>query len=124
MGIQLVPTSQAGATVRIPKVRKEAVLRPKDKELLGVPVNKLYDRGVTVNPAQLLDGRIGEATVTLHPSAAKNLGLIAGAHAKISIDGVSSDVVVKIDDTISSDVALVPRSMGVAIHEPVAVKVK
>jgi len=124
LGIQLVPTSQAGATVRIPKVRKEAVLRPKDKELLGVPVNKLYDRGVTVNPAQLLDQRIGETTVTLHPSAAKNLGLVDGAHAKISIDGVSSDVVVKIDDTISSGVALVPRSMGVAIHEPVAVKVK
>ncbi len=64
LGVQLVPTSQAGETVRIPKVRKEALLRPKEKELLAVPVNKLYDRGVTINPAQLLDGRIGEATVT------------------------------------------------------------
>ena len=53
LGVQLVPTAQVGGTVRIPKVKKEAVLRPKEKELLAVPVNKLYDRGVTVNPAQI-----------------------------------------------------------------------
>jgi NADH-quinone oxidoreductase subunit G len=124
LGVQLVPTAQAGETVHIPKVRKEAALRPKEKELLAVPVNKLYDRGVTVTPTQLLDGRIGEATVTLHPSAAKNLGVEAGAHVKISFEGVSAEVVVKIDDTISAGVALVPRSMGIAIHEPVVAKVK
>lgn len=125
LGVQLVPTAQAGGTVRIPKVRKEAALRPKEKELLAVPVNKLYDRGVTVaGPAQLLDQRIGEATVTLHSSAAKKLDVEAGARVKISFDGVSSEVVVKIDDTISTGVALVPRSMGIAIHEPVAAKVK
>lgn len=123
LGVQLVPTTQAGETVHIPKVRKEAALRPKEKELLAVPVNKLYDRGVTINPAQLLDQRVGEATVTLHPSAARNLGVTAGARVKISFDGVSSEVVVKIDDTISAGVALVPRSMGVAIREPVVARV-
>ncbi|MBM3179952.1 MAG: NADH-quinone oxidoreductase subunit NuoG [Chloroflexi bacterium] len=125
LGVQLVPTAQAGETVRIPKVRKEAALRPKEKELLAVPVNKLYDRGVTTaGPAQLLDQRIGEATVTLHPSAAKNLGVEAGARVKISFDGMSNEVVVKIDDTISAGVALIPRSMGLAIREPVVAKVK
>ena len=124
LGVQLVPTAQAGGAVHIPKVRKEAALRPKEKELLAVPVNKLYDRGVTINPAQLLDQRIGEATVTLHPSVAKNLGVEAGARVKISFDGMSNEVVVKIDDTISAGVALVPRSMGIAIREPVAAKVK
>jgi NADH-quinone oxidoreductase subunit G len=125
LGVQLVPTAQAGKTVTIPKVRKEAALRPKEKELLAVPVNKLYDRGVTAaGPAQLLDGRIGEATVTLHPSAAKNLGVMEGARVKISFEGVSAEVVVKLDDTISAGVALVPRSMGIAIHEPVAAVVQ
>ena len=33
-------------------------------------------------------------------------------------------VLVKIDDTISAGVALVPRSMGLAIREPVPAKVK
>jgi NADH-quinone oxidoreductase subunit G len=125
LGVQLVPAAQAGGTVRIPKVRKEAALRPRENELLAVPVNKLYDRGVTVNSsAQLLGGRTGEATVTLHPMAAENLGVEAGARVKISFNGVSAEVLVKIDDTISAGVALVPRSMGIAIREPVAAKVK
>ncbi len=124
LGVQLVPAAQVGGTVRIPKVKKEAVLRPKEKELLAVPVNKLYDRGVTVSPAELLDERIGEATVSLHPEAAERLGVEAGTRVKISFDGVSGEAVVKIDDTISAGVALVPRSMGIAIKEPVAAKVK
>jgi NADH-quinone oxidoreductase subunit G len=124
LGVQLVPTAQAGGAVHIPKVRKEAALRPKESELLAVPVSKLYDRGVTVNPAQLLNERIGEASVTLHPSTAKNLGLEAGGRAKIKFEGVNADVLVKVDDTISTGVALVPRSMGLAIREPVVAKVK
>jgi len=124
LGVQLVPIAQAGGAVHISKVRKEAALRPKENELLAVPVNKLYDRGVTVNPTQLLDGRVGETAITLHPSTAKKLGVEAGARVKISFDGTSAEVAVKIDDTISAGVALVPRSMGLAIHEPVVAKVK
>ncbi len=125
LGVQLVPAAQAVGTVRIPKVRKEAALRPKENELLAVPVTKLYDRGVTVNSSAALLGQwVGEPTVTLHPNAAENLGVEAGARVKISFNGVSAEVVVKIDDTISAGVALVPRSMGIAIREPVAAKVK
>jgi anaerobic selenocysteine-containing dehydrogenase len=72
----------------------------------------------------LLDQRTGEAVITLHPSTAKKLGVEAGERAKIKFDGVSADVLVKLDDTISTGVALVPRSMGIAIHEPVVAKVK
>jgi NADH-quinone oxidoreductase subunit G len=124
LGVQLVPIAQAGGAVHISKVRKEAALRPKENELLAVPVNKLYDRGVTVNSAQLLNERVGEASVTLHPSTAKNLGLEAGASVKISFAGVKAEATLKLDDTISTGVALVPRSMGIAIHEPVVAKVK
>ncbi|MEW6401907.1 MAG: NADH-quinone oxidoreductase subunit NuoG [Chloroflexota bacterium] len=124
LGVQLVPTAQVGGTVRIPKIRQEAVLRPKEKELLAVPINKLYDRGVTVSPAEILGGRIGEPTVSLHPEAAERLGVEAGQQIKISFDGVSGEAVVRIDDTISAGVALVPRSMGIAIKEPVPAKVK
>jgi anaerobic selenocysteine-containing dehydrogenase len=72
----------------------------------------------------LLNARIGEATIALHPDAAKKLGLSAGARVQVSFDGVSGEAQLKIDETISAGVALVPRSMGLAIREPVAIKVK
>jgi anaerobic selenocysteine-containing dehydrogenase len=116
--------AQAGGTVRISKVRKEAALRPKEKELIAVPVTKLYDRGVTINPAQLLNERVGEATVAMHPTTAKKMELEAGAQVKISFEGVNGEALLKLDDTISTGVVLVPRSMGIAIREPVTAKVK
>lgn len=122
LGVQLIPAAQVGGSVRIAKVRKEAALRPKEKELLAVPVNKLYDLGVTVASAELLENRIGEATVVLHPTSALKFGLAAGQRVRISFDGVNGEALVKIDDTISTGVALVPRSMGIAIREPVAAR--
>jgi anaerobic selenocysteine-containing dehydrogenase len=71
----------------------------------------------------LLGERIGEPTVSLHPEAAERLGVEPGARVRISFDGVSGEAVVKIDDTISAGVALIPRSMGLAIHEPVPARV-
>jgi len=124
LGVQLVSAAERGETVNIPEVQKDAGLRPKEDELLAVPVTKLYDRGATVAPAELLNERIGEATIALHPDAAKKLGVEAGAKVKVSFDGVKGEAVVKIDETISAGVALIPRSMGLAIHKPVAIKVK
>lgn len=124
LGAQLVSAAERGETVSIPEVQKEAVLHPKKGELLAVPVTKLYDRGATVAPAELLTERIGEATIALHPDAATKLGVEAGKRVKVSFDGVKGEAVVKIDETISASVALVPRSMGLAIREPVVIKVK
>jgi anaerobic selenocysteine-containing dehydrogenase len=116
--------AQVGGTVRIPKVRKEAALHPKEKEVLAVPVNKLYDYGITVSSAELLEQRIGETKISMNSSTAKKLGVGAGEMAKISFDGVSGEALIKIDDSVSARVVLVPRSMGLAIHEPVVGKVK
>ena len=123
LGAQLVSAAERGETVNLPEVREEAGLRPKEDELLAVPVTKLYDRGTTVAPAELLTAHIGKATIALHPEAAKKLGLEAGKQVTVSFDGVSGEALVKIDETISAGVALVPRSMGLAIREPVAIKV-
>jgi NADH-quinone oxidoreductase subunit G len=124
LGVQLVSTAERGGTVSIPEVRKEAGLRPKEDELLAVPVTKLYDRGTTVAPAELLTERIGEATIALHPDAAEKLGVESGTRVQVSFDGVKGEALVKIDGTISAGVVLIPRSMGLAIREPVAIKVK
>jgi NADH-quinone oxidoreductase subunit G len=124
LGAQLTVSAEPGEALRIPRVQKEAAPRPRENELLAVPINKLYDRGLTVLPAVLLNGRIGEPTVSLHSEAAKRLGVEAGSRVVISFDGLSGEARVKIDDTISTGVVAVPRSMGLAIHEPVPVKVK
>ncbi len=124
MGAQLSAAATRGEKVSIPRVEKEAVVRPKEKELLAVPVTKLYDRGTTVLPSELLHQRIGEARVVLHPETAKSLGVEEGWKVSVSFNGVSGEAVVKLTDTISVGVALIPRSMGLAIREPAAVKVK
>lgn len=124
LGVQLLPMAQAGGTIRIPKVRKEAALHPKEKEVLVVPMNKLYDDGITVRSAELLKQRIGETTVVMNSLTAQKLGVSADKIAKISFDGVSREAWIKIDDSVSTGVVLAPRSMGLAIHEPVIGKVK
>ena len=131
LGVQLVsaaergetPPGSGGETVSIPEVRVEAGLRPKEDELLAVPVTRLYDRGTTVAPTELLTEHIGEVTIALHPEAAKKLGVEAGKTVQVSFDGVKGEAIVMIDETISAGVALIPRSMGLAIREPVAIKV-
>jgi len=126
LGAHLSAATTRGETGNLPKVeatREAARQRPKENELLAVPVTKLYDRGTTVmQSANLLRDWIGGPTISLHPQAAQNLGLEAGQRVTVSFDGVSGDAVVKLDDTIAVGVALIPRSMGLAIREPVVVR--
>ena len=124
LGVQLSSAADRSEKFTLPRVQKVEELRPKEKKLLAVPITKLYDRGVTVESAPLLTQRIGEAFVALHSSAAEQFGVEAGERVKLSLDGVSEDVVVKIDDTISTGVVLVPRSMGFPISEPTEASLK
>jgi anaerobic selenocysteine-containing dehydrogenase len=60
----------------------------------------------------------------LHPETARRLGVEEGQTVNVSFNGTSGDAVVKLDESISDGIALVPRSMGIAIREPVPVKVR
>ena len=102
----------------------KAAGRPSEKELLAVPVTRLYDRGTTVMmSANLLRERIGGPLIRLHPETSKNLGLEDGQLVNISFEGASGDVAVKLDETVPAGVALVPREMGLAIREPALAEV-
>ena len=102
-----------------PRRRGESI-RPKENQWLAAPVTRLYDLGITVNTSELLKARIGEAYLVLHPEAAKKLGVEAGGQVEIN----GSRLEVRLDATILAGVALVPRSMGVPIAEPMIVKLK
>jgi NADH-quinone oxidoreductase subunit G len=126
LGAHLSAAAARGETVNIPNVQnaREPAPHTKEKELLAVPITKLYDRGTTVMVSDLLRERIGTIHVGLHPAAAKKLGVEEGQTVSVSFNGVSGEAVVKLNESISDDVALVPRSMGIAIREPVPVKVR
>ena len=125
LGAHLTNAAGRGETVEVERPHREAAPRPRGDELLAVPVNKLYDRGTTVmQSADLLRDRIGSPTISLHPDAAKNLGVEAGQLVSLSFDGVSGEASVRLDETISVGVALVPREMGFAIREPVPAQIR
>jgi anaerobic selenocysteine-containing dehydrogenase len=120
MGAHLSSAASRGETVELSQAEREAAPRPRENELLAIPVNKLYDRGTTVmQSANLLRDWIGGPTVSLHPDAARNLGVEAGQLVTVSFNGTSGEAKVKLDETIPTGVALLPRDMGFAIDEPV-----
>ena len=125
MGLGTHLTAAArGETVEISRPQREAAPRPTGKELLAVPVNKLYDRGTTVmQSAHLLRDWIGSPAISLHPDAARNLGVEAGELVHVSFNGVSGEARVKFDDTIGTRIVLVPREMGFAIREPIPAQI-
>lgn len=89
-------------------------------ELVAVPVTRLYDQGTTVRPAKLLDSHIGSASVVVHPVTGAKIGVENGGQAKVSLNNVEAEVIVKFDETITPNVILVYRSFGIPISEPVA----
>ena len=58
LGMQLFSAAQRGEKVSLPRVRKPEALRPKEKQLLAVPITRLYDRGGTIVQSKLLAQRI------------------------------------------------------------------
>ncbi len=110
-----------GQPAAAPAAAPAAGLRPREDELLAVPVTRVYDRGTTLYPSKLLHQRIGEATVVLHPSTAEKYGLAAGDPAKVRMNGLEAEVIVALDETVATGVALLPRSMGVPVSAPVLI---
>ncbi|MCW5877123.1 MAG: molybdopterin-dependent oxidoreductase, partial [Anaerolineales bacterium] len=91
--------------------------------LVAVPVTRLYDRGNTLLPSKLLHARLEAPQVVLNPQDAERLGLTANKPAKVTLDGVQTTVMAKIDNSLPQGTALIPRSLGLPIHGPAALKV-
>jgi NADH-quinone oxidoreductase subunit G len=124
LGAHLSSAAQRGETFKLPAAKNIKSLRPKEGELLAVPVTKLYDMGGTVTSAELLAQRTGEATISLHPDTAQKVGAEAGDTVKVSWNGSQAEVRVRTDEGISTGVALVPRSFGLSVREPVLLSIK
>ncbi|HUH97923.1 MAG TPA: NADH-quinone oxidoreductase subunit NuoG [Anaerolineales bacterium] len=124
LGAPLSNAAQRAEKFSLPRVQKVAALRPRERKLLAVPITRLYDRGLTLSGAELLEGRIGEAFIALHPAAAERFKVRPGERVQLRLDGVSEEAPLRIDDSISAGVVLVPRSMGLPIHKPTEASLK
>jgi NADH-quinone oxidoreductase subunit G len=113
--LALAPGSSTGG-----KGERGVRLRPDENQWLAVPVTRLYDRGITVITSELLQQHIGEASIILHPEAAKSLGVQPGD--LLEINGAKAQAV--LDETVPASVVLVPRNMGLPVELPVVVKLK
>ncbi len=91
-------------------------------KLLAVPVTILYDRGRTVISSELLHQRIPPAYIELHPDDAQRLSLTDGAQLQFTLDGIQVEARIVVSEQVPSGVALVPRSLGLAINSPTVIE--
>jgi NADH-quinone oxidoreductase subunit G len=123
LGVKLSNAAERGQS---PVLSFEA---PQEREavkdgLLAVPITKLYDRGNMISKTALLQNRLEAPQVVLSPEDAEKLGLEMGKPAKITLNGVKATVTTQIDNSVPQGTVLIPRSLGLPIHAPVALKVE
>jgi NADH-quinone oxidoreductase subunit G len=124
LGCQLQPAAQKGDQITLQAIKPSEQVSDGNVDLLAVPVTILYDRGVTVMPAELLHQRIPAPYVILHPQTAARMRITDGMQLRLSLSGDGIALTAQLDETIPQDVVLVPRSMGVPIHGPTAVQIE
>ena len=98
-------------------------MKPEVHELVVFPVTRLYDRGVTVTTSLLLEPRLAKADLRIHPLTAKHLMLADEMQVMLPVDGVAYSVRIVLDEAVPEGIGLIPRSVGVPIHEPQVVQV-
>jgi NADH-quinone oxidoreductase subunit G len=124
LGAHLALSSPAGTEQSIETGEETvAALRPKENQLLAVPITKVYDLGTTMGAAHLLDLRKGPRAVLVHPDTGAKHGLSDGDPASLNFNGMESPVVAKFDDTVPAGILLVYRSFGVPITHPVTASI-
>jgi NADH-quinone oxidoreductase subunit G len=123
LGVQLAPAVQRGAAVALGWKQPPHLTIPVDK-MLAVPVTRLYDRGRTLTPSELLHARLPESYVALNPSDARGLKTRSGEMVEISFADTSFVAETREDEGVPRGVILAPRSLGMPVSGPTLVTVK
>jgi NADH-quinone oxidoreductase subunit G len=121
MGAHLTELAQNGASEQ---AADAALPQVQAGEVLLVPFTRLYDRGTTVLPSTLLHARMARAEVWLHPATREELQLSVGDQVAIPVGEGSVSVMVREDETLPQGAALFPRSAGIPISAPRAIKLQ
>ena len=107
--------------------RREAAAPPEvpgDPGLVAVPVTRLYDRGMIIARSTTLGSHLPAPSVIFHPNDAQRLMVSKGMKVRLSWNGANTEAEVDCDGTMPEGFVMVPRSFGMAVDGPVAVKVE
>jgi NADH-quinone oxidoreductase subunit G len=126
LGVKLPPDSVLGAQPPLADLLKPPVLTVPAGALLIVPVTRLYDQGITLQASQhLLHNRTARREVWLNSQTAAGLGLKAADLTVLDGDGwTANGVEVRLNDDVPAGVALAPRSVGIPLNGPAAVRIR
>ena len=124
LGVQLKSAAQRGEQIPLGWLQPSEVVVAEDMDLLAVQITRLYDRGQTVMPSDLLHLRIPEPSLVLHPQTAGRIGITDRSPVNIHLNGLVHQVTAFLDESVPENVALVPRGMGIPITGPVPAEVE
>jgi len=122
LGVQLAPAVESGISVRPSPVEPRE--QSERRNTLLVPVARLYDHGTTVRPSAVLAARLAARRLELNPAEANRIGLREGGKVEIRWDGRVESVEAVTSADVPQGVALLPRSLGIALDAPVQVELK
>ncbi len=94
--------------------------------LMAFPITRLYDRGNTLLPSELLHQRIGEPYVILSVQDAERMKVRQGDMLRITFSATGGSTVVsaRLDESLPERVVLAPRSFGLPVTGPTLVELK
>ncbi|MCJ7695100.1 MAG: hypothetical protein MUO40_06685, partial [Anaerolineaceae bacterium] len=136
LGMQLaLNTSDTPSTTRLAGTTVEFIRMPKLGQI-AFPIARLYDRGKTLMPSQLLHERISEPYIVLNVNDAEMLRIRDGDVVHMTVvnrepnspDRVTAGQTVvvqaRLDQELPERVVLVPRSFGIPIDKPTPVEIR
>jgi len=148
LGFQLMPAAQRGVSVPLGwhnstgRVNMLEGDEPENQisgrtdgqvQLLAVPVTRLYDQGSAIRLSPILNQRLGHHHVIINPQdAAAIKARVAQTETlkveeedslkgMVKIEKLTVEVSIGIDANVPAGIAIVPRSMGIPVFEPVLI---
>ncbi|NIM92836.1 MAG: NADH-quinone oxidoreductase subunit NuoG [Anaerolineales bacterium] len=90
--------------------------------MLLVPVAACYNAGRSISSSKVLKPRIPDLHLLINGEDAEKFDLISGGDVELNWNGHKARLPVRIEETVPSGSALLPRGMGIPLQEPAIVE--
>lgn len=121
LGVKLASAAEKEMRLELPNLVATALMMDKD-QLTGIPVTILFDRGQTISWSDMLQKRLPQPYIMIHPDTAAVYNLSDGMSIKVLVKGMTISVLVRLDQAVPTGVALIPRSLGIPVLEPQSIQ--